>query len=170
MPQHFLLSKAARTLSLSKVARMSDSEAFDAFRMIRWASTEGEAVCPHCGCLGAYFLKGRGIWRCKCCVRQFSLTSGTLFASRKLPIVTYLLAVAIFVNGAKGHSALQMSRDLDCQYKSAYVLCHKLREAMATETAETQLDGEVEVDGAYFGGYVKPGEPQRETASRSPEG
>ncbi len=49
-----------------------------------------------------------------------------------------------------------MSRDLDCQYKSAYVLCHKLREAMAIETAGTELDGEVEVDGAYFGGYVKP--------------
>ena len=156
MPQHFLLSKAARTISLSKVARMSDDDARDAFRMIRWASTEGEAVCPHCGCMGAYFIASRGIWRCKGCVRQFSLTSGTLFASRKLPMRTYLLAIAIFCNGAKGHSALQMSRDLDCQYKSAYVLCHKLREAMAIETADTDLAGTVEVDGAYFGGYVKP--------------
>ena len=88
MPQHFLLSKAARTISLSKVARMSDNDARDAFRMIRWASTEGEAVCPHCGCLGAYHIASRGIWHCKGCVRQFSLTSGTLFASRKLPIRT----------------------------------------------------------------------------------
>ena len=41
-------------------------------------------------------------------------------------------------------------------YQTAFVLSHKLREAMATETADETLDGEVEVDGAYFGGYVKP--------------
>ena len=41
----------------------------------------------------------------------------------------YLLAIAIFVNGAKGISALQIGRDLDVQYRTAFVLCHKLREA-----------------------------------------
>jgi hypothetical protein len=60
------------------------------------------------------------------------------------------------VNGAKGHSALQMSRDLDCQYKSAYVMCHKIREALGAEANGATVSGEVEVDGAYFGGYVKP--------------
>ena len=67
---------------------------------------------------------------------QFSVTSGTIFASRKLPIRDYLLAIAIFVNGAKGHSALQLSRDLDCQYKTAFVLAHKLREAMAADMSD----------------------------------
>jgi hypothetical protein len=63
----------------------------------------------------------------------------------------------IFVNGAKGVSALQVSRDLDVQYKTAFVLSHKLREAMAREQAEAgKLTGVVETDGAYFGGYVKP--------------
>ena len=85
------------------------------------------------------------------------MTSGTIFASRKFPIRTYLLAIAIFVNGAKGHSALQLSRDLDVAYQTAFVLSHKLREAMATEANSGEvLDGDVEVDGAYFGGYVKP--------------
>ena len=50
---------------------------------------------------------------------NITVTSGTIFASRKMPVRDYLLAIAIFVNGAKGHSALQLSRDLDCQYKSA---------------------------------------------------
>ena len=145
---------------------MSDVEAHDAFRMIRWASTEGAPVCPRCGCLEAYRFKTRSIWRCKSCMHQFSVTSGTVFASRKLPVSTYLLAIAIFVNGAKGHSALQMSRDLDCQYKSAYVLCHKLREAMAVETANTELDGEVEVDGAYFGGHVRPANRKEDRIDR----
>ena len=72
-------------------------------------------------------------------------SSDTTIAAR-----TYLLAIAIFVNGANGHSALQLSRDLDCQYKTAFVLSHKLPEAMASETANATLEGTVEVDGAYF--------------------
>lgn len=156
MSQHFLLSKHARSLSLARVARMSEEEARDAFKQIRWASTEGEPVCPHCGCLGVYAYKSRPVFKCKACDHQFSVTSGTIFASRKLPISTYLLAIAIFVNGAKGHSALQLSRDLDCQYKTAYVMAHKIREAMAAEVETMKAGGVVEIDGAYFGGYVKP--------------
>ena len=135
---------------------MSDEEAHDAFRMIRWAETKGEAVCPKCGSFATYQLSTTKRWKCRDCKHQFTVTSGTLFANRKLPIRTYLLAIAIFVNGAKGHSALQLSRDLDVQYKTAFVLSHKLREAMATETADATLQGTVEVDGAYFGGHVKP--------------
>ncbi len=62
----------------------------------------------------------------------------------------------IFANGAKGHSALQLSRELDCQYKTAYVLAHKIREVMADDTRNGTVSGIVEVDGAYFGGYLKP--------------
>ena len=84
------------------------------------------------------------------------VTSGTLFSSRKLPMRDYLMAIAIFVNGAKGVSALQLSRDLDVQYKTAFVLAHKLREAMAAEHKGKVLRGHVEIDGAYFGGHVRP--------------
>ncbi len=156
MAQHFLLSRAARTLSLAKVARMGEEEAHEAFRLIRWCDTGGDPVCPRCGGLEHSFLTTRKLWKCKACKHQFSVTSGTIFASRKLPIGTYLLAIAIFVNGAKGHSALQLSRDLDVQYKTAFVLSHKLRETVAAETAEHTASGEVEVDGAYFGGHVRP--------------
>jgi transposase-like protein len=156
MAQHFLLSAAARSLSLATVARMSDEEAWEAFRLIRWSDTQGEPVCPRCGCLDSYAYKTRKVYRCKGCSHQFTVTSGTTFASRKLPIRDYLLAIAIFVNGAKGHSALQLSRDLDCQYKSAYVLAMKLREAVAAGADDQQASGHVEIDGGYFGGYVKP--------------
>jgi transposase-like protein len=154
--QHFLLSKAARSLSLARVARLSDEEAFDTFRLIRWSATKGEPVCPRCACGAVYAYRTRKLWKCKACAHQFSVTSGTIFASRKLPIRDYLLAIAIFVNGVKGHSALQLSRDLDVQYKTAFVMAHKIREAIAAEDAERTVSGEVEVDGAYFGGYVKP--------------
>jgi hypothetical protein len=48
MSQHFLLSAKARTLSLSKVARLSDDKAYETFRLIRWAATDGSPVCPRC--------------------------------------------------------------------------------------------------------------------------
>lgn len=156
MAQPFLLSAAARTLSLAKVLRMSDDEAFQAFKAIRWADTEGEPVCPRCGCCETYAFATRRIFKCKGCRAQFSVTTGTIFASRKMILRDILGAIAIFVNGAKGYSALQLSRDLDCQYKTAFVLAHKLREAMAAEQEKAILTGEVSVDGAYFGGYVKP--------------
>ena len=156
MAQHFLLSSAARSLSLATVARMSDEEAWEAFRLIRWSDTQGEPVCPRCGCLDSYTYKTRKVFRCRGCSHQFTVTSETIFASRKMPIRDYLLAIAIFVNGAKGHSALQLSRDLDCQYKSAYVLAMKLREAVGADANGHQASGQVEIDGGYFGGYVKP--------------
>lgn len=156
MAQHFLLSAKARTLSVVQVARMSEDEARALFRAIRWADTDGEPVCPRCGCFAVNEYKSRPIFKCKGCGHQFSITSGTVFASRKLPVRDILLAIALFVNGAKGMSALQMSRNLDVQYKSAYVLLHKIREVMAAETADATLSGEVEVDGAYFGGHVRP--------------
>ncbi len=78
-----------------------------------------------------------------------------------------LAAVTIFVNGAKGLSSVQLSRDLDCQYKTAFVLAHKLREALGNDvhTGE-ELDGEVEIDGAYFGGHIRPHNMKSERVDR----
>jgi len=165
MSQHFLLSTAARTLSLAKVMRMSDDQAYEAFKAIRWADNDGAPVCPKCGGYVVWEFKARRIFKCKACNGQFSVTSGTIFASRKMAIRDILGAIAVFVNGAKGHSALQLSRDLDCDYKTAFVLTHKLREAMASER-EKALTGEVEIDGAYFGGYVKPANRKEDRIDR----
>ncbi len=156
MAQHFLLSAQARTLSLVKVMRLSEEEAYQTFARIRWAQNDGEPFCPRCGCVAVYTYHSRRIYKCQGCESQFSITTATIFASRKLPIRDLLAAIAIFVNGAKGVSALQLSRDLDVQYKTAFVLAHKLREAMGAEMKDRKLSGHVEVDGAYFGGYVRP--------------
>jgi len=156
MSQHFLLSAKARTLSLAQVMRLTDDEAFNLFCGLRWADNGGEPVCPKCGCVTIYRYESRRIFKCKGCNAQFSATSGTIFASRKLAIKDILGAVAVFTNGAKGHSALQMSRDIDVQYRTAFVMLHKLRESMAAETADVVLSGTVEIDGQYFGGHVKP--------------
>ena len=162
MSQHFLLSSRAKSLSLAQVLRLTDAEAEALFKLVRWPETNGEAVCPNCGCLGAYECRrpsGAPRWRCKGCGGDFSITSGTLFASHKLPLRHYLATIAIFCNEVKGKSALALSRDLRTTYKSAFVLAHKLREAMAAEVKTHRIGGKGKVaaiDGAYFGGYVKP--------------
>jgi transposase-like protein len=164
--QHFLLSAAARTLSLKGIYAGGEEKAYDTFRKLRWHQTNGEAVCPRCGCTETYDISTRRRFKCVACGHQFSVTSGTIFASRKMAFVDLLAAICIFVNGAKGISALQMSRDLDCQHKTAFVLCHKLREAMAAETKGHKLSGEVEIDGAYFGGHIRPANVAEERVDR----
>ncbi len=162
MSQHFLLSRQAKTLSLASVFRMSDEEAERTFRNVRWAATGGEPVCPRCGGLDAYDCRrpnGASRFRCRACGKDFSVTSGTIFASHKLPLKAYLAAIAIFVNEVKGKAALALSRDLGLSYKAAFVLAHKLRESMAAEIKGRMIGGdgeEASIDGAYFGGYVKP--------------
>ncbi len=169
MAQHFLLSAGARSLSAAKIMRMSDSGVENVFLRLRWPETDGKPVCPDCGCTICYACRrpeGQLRWRCKACRGDFSITSGTLFAWHKLPLRTYLLAVAGFCNEVKGKSMLAFSRELDVQYKTAFVLAHKLREAMASSMKGLRIGGEgrvAEIDGAYFGGHVRP---ENRTADR----
>ena len=156
MTQHFLLQAASRTLSLKEIYQGGEDKAYTMFRKLRWHLTDGAPVCPRCGGLDAYEIKARRKFECKGCKHHFSVTSGTIFASRKMAYTDLVAAICITMNAAKGLSMLQLSRDLDCQYKTAFVLAHKLREAMASETKGHTLDGEVEIDGAHFGGHIRP--------------
>src|SRR3990167_11460997 len=155
MAQHFLLSAKARTLSLRSIFADGEDRAYRTFCELRWPETDGKPVCPLCGCLDSYEISTRRRFKCAACGRQFSVTSGTIFASRKMAFTDLLAAICIVLNGAKGISALQLARDLDCQHKTAFVLSHKLREALAAELKDAMLDGDVEIDGAYFGGHVR---------------
>jgi transposase-like protein len=160
--QHFLLSSRAKSLSLAQVFRLSDAEAEAIFRQVRWDATSGAPVCPKCGGLDAYECRrpsGALRFRCKACKSDFTITSGTLFDNHKLPLRTYLAAIAVFCNEVKGKSMVAMSRDLGLSYKAAFVLCHKMREAMAEEMKGRMIGDdcdEASVDGAYFGGHIRP--------------
>lgn len=155
LSQHFLLSAKARTLSLVKIARMSDDEARATFRAVRFAESGGRPTCPHCHSDAVLEFRTRPLFKCKVCERQFTITSGTIFASRKLSFRDILAAIALFVNGASGVSALRLGRELDCSYKTAFVLLHKLREAMSSMRVSRPLTGIVEIDGVWVGGHYK---------------
>jgi hypothetical protein len=170
--QHFLFSRQAKSLSLARVFRMSDSETETVFRSLRWTETGGDPVCPHCGGLDAYEarrLSGSLRFRCKQCKRDFSITSGTIFAWHKMPLRMYLAAIAIFCNEVKGKNALALSRDICTSYKTAFVLAHKIREAMAEELKGREIGNdrsEASIDGAYFGGHIRPANHRKDRVDR----
>ena len=83
--------------------------------MIRWTATKGEAVCPRCSCAATYTFPKRKLWQCKACKHQFLRDFWDDLRQPQAVDPGLLLAIAIFANGAKGHSALQLSRDLDVQ-------------------------------------------------------
>jgi transposase-like protein len=110
--------------------------------------------------------RARRKFKCKGCGYQFSVTRGTIFASRKMAFVDLLAAICLVVNASKGLSIKKISRDLDCQYKTAFVLAHKIREAMASARPQAPLEGDVEVDGMYNGGYVRPAKLKEDRVDR----
>ncbi len=133
MAQHFLLSAKARTLSLKA-----------SIRPVRMRHTRHSASCAGPSPMASRFARVVGASistastpAASSIARRAFVTSaspvGTIFASRKMAFTDLLAAICIFVNGAKGIAALQLSRDLDCQYKTAFVLSHKLRDALAAE-------------------------------------
>lgn len=156
MAQHFLLSAAARDMSLRDVFALSEVAVVQFFAKLRWGDANLQA-CPHCGVIDNHrFTPRQKRWRCRHCYKAFSVTSGTVFQHHKLPLQLILGAVLLYANSVKGLSALQLARDLDVQHKTAFVLLHKIRETLWLARDTDKLSGEVEIDGGYMHTYVRP--------------
>jgi transposase-like protein len=117
------------------------------------------AVCPHCGTVGeATKLQGKaarpGVWQCNACREQFTVTVGTVFEKSKVPLNKWLLATYLMSSSKKGISAHQIGRTLGVTYKTAWFMCHRIREAMnPADPAPIGGEGKVvEVDETYVGG------------------
>src|SRR5688572_11172700 len=117
------------------------------------------AVCPHCGVTGddVTKLEGEahraGVYQCKECRQQFTVTVKTVFERSKIPLSKWLAALFLMTASKKGISAHQAHRMLGVSYKSTWFMMHRLREAMRTGGLEP-LGGTgkiVEADETYFG-------------------
>ena len=170
---HYLLSSKSKTLSLKHIFRLSEDEAFKLLKANRWGNPDNvcDVCCPHCGIRhNAYFLTSRKRWCCKHCQRYFYITTNTAFAFHKLPFVDILAAILLFANEVKGISAITMSRHLNISYKTAFVLCHKLREALFKTRDLTPMQGEIHEDGVWINftlrkpNYRKNNHKQRQQA------
>jgi transposase-like protein len=145
---------------LDKIYFRSEKAAFRHLEKLLW--NEG-VICPHCGTVdGSSQLKGvngkngkirLGLWKCYECRKQFTVRVGTVFESAHIPLHKCLQAVHLMASSKKGISAHQLHRILEIQYKSAWFLAHRIREAMRDgKLAPMGGTGKtVEVDETYIG-------------------
>lgn len=124
---------------LDKAYFYNEREAFRHLEKLLW---KDGVICPHCGTVGnagrLQGVKGKngkvrlGLWKCysKECRKQFTVRVKTVFESAHIPLHKMLQAVHLMVSSKKGISAHQLHRILEVQYKSAWFLAHRIREAM----------------------------------------
>lgn len=145
----------------SQVASWTEDEARAAFVAYRFAARGGAPFCEACDCDAVYAYKSRPIYKCKMCGRQFSLTSGTPWAHLKLTFKKLMMVLAQF-NHATGNVRLsEVTDDLGIAYKTVWVWFHKFRESLAARAESQTLGGEVEIDGGFFGGHIRPKNMQK---------
>lgn len=126
----------------------TEDECRDALESLRW---HDGVTCPHCGSKSISRLKTHHIYECNSCQYQFSVMNGTIFHDTHLPLPKWFMAIYLMVESKKGISANQMKRTLNISYKTAWYLCHRIRNAMMEQNPEL-LNNVVEVDETWVGG------------------
>ncbi|TAN14319.1 MAG: IS1595 family transposase [Rhodanobacter sp.] len=124
--------------------------------------------CLDCGHTSHGHLRRRDVYPCNRCKRQVSLTSGTLFAETRLPLRTWFLAIYLLTQHKDGISALALRRQLGVSYHTAWLLKHKLMQAMVERDSEQVLGGIVMMDDAYWGGERHGGGVGRGSPGKTP--
>ena len=123
-------------------------------------------VCPACGHRQAVFCAPRRLHQCRACRRQTSLTAGTLFHKSRIELPKWFWAIYQLAQDKKGCSARLLSKQLDVCYPTAWLMAHKIRQAMATDSQQL-LQHLVELDDAFLGG-VQPGRRGRGARHKAP--
>jgi transposase-like protein len=144
---------------ITNPAFTDETKAREFLEVSRWPDG---AVCPHCGQLetvkplGGKSM-GPGWYFCSDCREKFTVRVGTLYERSHIPLNKWLFATHLIVSSKKGMSALQLSRMLGLSYKSAWFMCHRIREAMKPANA-APIGGQnkvVEADETFIGGKKK---------------
>jgi transposase-like protein len=155
-------SKAPRWSDLG--SHFADPEkARDLLERMRWPNG---AACPRCGGCDPYRITPtgkstktrttrKGLYKCRACRKQFTVSVGTVFEDSHIPMNKWLQAIYLLCSSKKGISAHQLHRMLGVTYKSAWFMAHRLRYAMTQTPLVEKLQGIVEVDETYIGGRLK---------------
>ena len=124
----------------------------------RWP--DGEPICPHCESTNCMVMAGKtqaGYWLCRSCRDKFTVRTGTVMERSHIPLHKWLLATHLMAASKKGMSAKQMERMLGVTYKTAWFLCHRIREAMDEANKPNEPLGgpgkTVEADETFVGGF-----------------
>ncbi len=120
-------------------------------------------ICPKCGTVNeATLMKGKshrpGLYQCNACRQPFTVTVGTIYERSKIPLHKWLAATHLMMASKKGISALQVGRMLNVSKKTAWFLCHRIRESLRNGQDFNPMGGEgktVEIDETFVGGLAK---------------
>ena len=153
-------------LSLPKLLESygTEQQCRDALFKLRWPKG---FVCPKCGDGMFCEIQGRKVYQCNHCHTQTSLTSGTIFASTKLPLTQWFLAIYLLTQRKSSISALQLKREIGVSYNTAWKMKHKLMQVMLERQKGETLSGRIEMDDAYIGGE-RSGKPGRGAHHKAP--
>ena len=125
----------------------------DTLEAIRWPTG---VACLRCGDSDVTEIASRNQFRCTSCRYRFSVTAGTIMHRSHLPLRKWFVAICLMCQSKKGVSANQLKRMLGVQYKTAWHLCHRIREAMGNDPLSgPTLVGVVEMDQTLIGGKAK---------------
>jgi transposase-like protein len=129
----------------------TDEKCRIALEKLRWPDG---VRCIRCGSEKISRNYKRNQFECTPCGHHFSVTAGTIFHDSHLPLRKWFIAIYLISESKKGVSALQLKRTLGVAYKTAWYLCHRIREAVK-DADSTLLSGICEVDETYVGGKAK---------------
>ena len=127
----------------------SEAQCREALFRLRWPKG---FVCPECASTSYCELNRRALYQCHRCHHQSSLTAGSLFHGTRLSLRTWFLAIFLLTQRKKSISALELRRQLGINYNSAWLIKHKLMQAMLERNRDRRLRGRIELDDAYLGG------------------
>lgn len=165
-------------LNLSTLGKhfSDEGEAYKLMEEIRWPDGP---ECPHCGNADrCYFLQPRNgvrktrtgkvshrrLWKCGACRRQFSVLVGTIFEDSKVPLSKWMMAVFLMASSKNGVAAFELHRTIGVTHKTAWFMCHRIREAMKQDAVAEMFRGTVVADETFIGG--KPQNKHRQGGPR----
>lgn len=127
----------------------SEAVCVEFLSQLKWGGDE--KCCTRCGSTAVYGMRTRPVFKCRDCKKQFSIKVGTVMEDSAIPITKWIPALWMIVNDKNGISSCEVARALGVTQKSAWFICHRIREAIQNGMF-TKLSGEVEVDETFIGG------------------
>jgi len=116
--------------------------------------------CPVCGHDQAGRVRTRGLYRCRQCRKQVSLTAGTIFHKTRVPLKKWFWLILMMGHNKHGISILEAQRLLSIpSYQTVWLMTHKIRAAMGHRDRRYKLAGLTELDESFFGGVSKVKRP-----------
>ncbi len=138
-------------ISIIELAEMFPDEdsARKWFESQRWGD---QRCCPHCGSVKTSDASHKYMpYWCTDCRSYFSVRTGTLLESSKVPLKKWVWAIYLHLTNLKGISSMKLHRDIGVSQPTAWFMLQRIRKAFE-DNDDPPFGGPVEMDETYFGG------------------